>query len=75
MTRQMEEAIRCYAEAQKLQKDQPDPYLYVYAADCYFALKQTEEGLQALNAAWKIGKVTQDARILKHVLMMRKMWK
>lgn len=74
MQQDYEHALNCYMSAQILHQNRPDPYLYVYAADCYFALKQKENGLKALEAARLKGKETKDARILKHVALMRDLW-
>ncbi|MBA2368639.1 MAG: tetratricopeptide repeat protein [Candidatus Protochlamydia sp.] len=74
MRQNYEEALNCYICTQNLHWDQPDPYLYIYAADCYFALNQIKEGLKALEAARLSAEEKEDARILKHVAVMREMW-
>jgi type III secretion system low calcium response chaperone LcrH/SycD len=74
MLKEYEQAINCYISAQILNKNQPDPYLYVHAADCYFVLQQKEAGLKALEAARFIAKEKNDRRILKHVALMRDLW-
>src|SRR5205823_2565260 len=42
-------ALNCYVLCQTLNLDQPDPYLYIHAADCYFAIGEVESGLKALD--------------------------
>lgn len=75
MQKDYEEALDCYCCcAQFSHRDQPDPYLYVQTADCYFALKQIDTGLKALEAARLNAKKTQDMRVLQHVALMQQMW-
>lgn len=75
MQREYEEAINCYLYAQMLNQDKPDPYLYVHAADCYLALKRVESGLKALEAARISAEDIQDQRVLRHVALMRDLWR
>lgn len=75
MLQEYEEALDCYACANELNTDRPDPYLYVHAADCCFAQKQIEEGLLLLSAAQECAKKTNDERISTHVALMRQQWK
>jgi Flp pilus assembly protein TadD len=72
MKQDYQEALNCYIYTQLLQHDQQDPYVYIYAADCYFALGQVKEGLKALESARLSG--SQDAKILKHVSLMKAQW-
>lgn len=74
MKKNYEEALNCYMSAQMFNRETPDPYLYVYSADCYFALKQINEGLKALEAAHVNAEKTKDARILRHIALMRELW-
>ncbi len=75
MQHEYEEAINCYLYTQMLNQDKPDPYLYVHAADCYFALKRVKSGLKALEAAHlSAEKEIQDQRVLRHVALMRDLW-
>lgn len=74
MLRDYKEALNCYMSAQNLNREKSDPYLYVYAADCYFALKQIKPGLKSLDAARLSAEQTQDARVLQHVTFMRSRW-
>lgn len=71
MQKDYEGALQCY---QCCMQDQPDPYLHVQIADCYFALKQIDEGLNALNVANSNAKKIDDIRVLQHVAFMRKQW-
>jgi type III secretion system low calcium response chaperone LcrH/SycD len=75
MVQEYEDALHCYMSAQILNQEKPDPYLYVHAADCYFALKQKESGLKTLEAARLAAEETQDRRVLQHVALMRELWK
>jgi secretion system chaperone SscA len=75
MQKDYEEALNCYLCCSYLMRhDQPDPYLYVQAADCYFALEQVEAGLKALEAARLIAEKVHDRQILQHVAFMRNRW-
>lgn len=74
MKQEYADALNCYRYTQLLYRDQPDPYLYLYSADCYFALKDIANGLKALEAARLSGEKTCDARILKHVALMKALW-
>ncbi len=74
MKQEYAEALNCYMYTQLLYRNQPDPYLYIYAADCYFALKQIAAGLKALEAARLSGEELGDAKILKHVALMKALW-
>jgi secretion system chaperone SscA len=74
MLQEYDEAINCYASSHILNQEETDPYLYVHAADCYFALKQKEEGLKALEAACLSAEKTKDPRISRHVTLMRELW-
>jgi type III secretion system low calcium response chaperone LcrH/SycD len=70
-----EEALYCYfCCSQQMAQNQADPYVYVQTADCYFALKQVDEGLKALEAAHFIAKNIQDERVLQHVAVMQQRW-
>lgn len=68
------EAINGFVCSQILNKDMPDPYLYVYAADCYFALGHVELGLKALNAAQLSAEEVENENVLHHVSLMRDLW-
>lgn len=74
MLQDYEHAIRCYICTQALYKDQPDPYLYVHAADCYFSIGQIEQGLMALEGAQHRAEEQQDEKILRHVALMKEQW-
>lgn len=74
MQQEYEQALNCYISAQILNREQPDPYLYVYAADCYFALKRIGEGLKALKAAQLSAEEKNDQQILQHVALMHTLW-
>lgn len=74
MLQNYDEALNCYMSAQILKREQPDPYLYVHAADCYFGLDQKDAALKALEAARLIAEKKNDRRILKHVALMRELW-
>lgn len=74
MEHHYEKAIQNYICAQLQHKDKPDPYIYVYAADCYFALNQIEQGLKALEGAKAVAEKQKDTRILRHVALMSTLW-
>jgi secretion system chaperone SscA len=74
MLKDYEEALNCYISAKILNQGEADPYLYLYAADCYFALKEIKNGLKALKAARLIAEETNDTSILQHVKLMREFW-
>lgn len=74
MDKQYEQALHCYGCVQLLLEDQPDPYVYIYIADCYWALKRPEQSLKALEGAEMSPKGSEDQKILDHVTFMRGMW-
>lgn len=74
MAREYSQAICCYNCAQTLNGPQADPYLDIYRADCYFALKQVKKGLEALKAAELVAKRHKRQQILKHIGFMRTRW-
>lgn len=74
MQNKTEEALQCYVNAQLLHTGQPDPYLYVYAADCYFALGEIKQGLKALEGAKMAAEEQQDKKVVQHVAFMRQQW-
>lgn len=73
MKKNYKDALNCYRCAQALLRNKPDPYLDVHTADCYFALKQVEQGLKTLDRAKLIAGKNSD--ILQHVSFMRERWK
>lgn len=74
MSKDYHQAICCYGYAQALNENRPDPYLDVYQADCYFALRKAKQGLEALKAAERIAKQHKQQQILDHVAFMRTRW-
>lgn len=74
MKGQYNEALSCYICCQILNHEQPDPHLYVYAADCYFALDQREQGLKALEAARLSAEEKDDEQVIHHVSLMKELW-
>jgi secretion system chaperone SscA len=75
MQKDYDEALNCYLCCSQLtQHGGTDPYLYVHAADCYFALNRQEEGLKALEVAHLSAKQTEDQPVLQHVALMKQMW-
>jgi secretion system chaperone SscA len=74
MTSEYQQALNCYICCQLLDKDQPDPYMYLHAADCYFALGQIEHGLKALDAAHLGAQEKMDTQVMNHVILMKEMW-
>ena len=74
MNGEHQEAINCYVCAQLLTKDQPDPMLYIHAADCYFATGQIDAGIKALDGALLSAQEKMDEKIVHHVELMKEMW-
>lgn len=76
MQKAYEESLNCYMYCLHFNNllNQKDPYLYVQIADCHFALKQTEEGLKALELARLNANKKHDARISQHVTLMQQLW-
>ncbi|MBA3723124.1 MAG: tetratricopeptide repeat protein [Parachlamydiaceae bacterium] len=74
MNEDYEQAIESYFCAQILSKSKADPYLYVYASDCYFTLGQIQDGLKALEGAKLSASEQKNAQVLKHVAIMRERW-
>jgi|GEM_PF-4647831 len=75
MQKDYREALECYLFCSQLTSpDQPDPYLHVQEADCYFALKEIDSGLKALEAAHLSAKKVNDIGVLQHVAFMRQLW-
>ena len=75
MKKNYQAALTCYRQAQALLKNKPDPYLYVHAADCYFALTEVDRGFKVLETAKTCAKKTHDQKILQHVSFMKQRWK
>ncbi len=69
------EAIQAYELAAAL--DASDPFVHIYAADCFFALGQKKEGLFALDCAERAVKLQKEPNqnIFAHVELMRQAWK
>lgn len=73
MLKDYEGALNCYCCCAQFSK-QIDPYLYVQTADCFFATKQVESGLNALEVAHNVAKKTNNKKILQHVAFMQQIW-
>lgn len=69
-----EQAIEAYCAARLLAKDNRDAEPSIQLAICYFALKQKEDGLQALDAAASSGKQSGNAKVLDQVALLRSIW-
>lgn len=74
MNNEYQKAISSYMSAQFLKMNKQDPYLYVYIADCHFALNHKEEGLKALEGAEVCAQEQDDLPVLNHVSVMRDQW-
>jgi|688.fasta_scaffold20241_6 type III secretion system low calcium response chaperone LcrH/SycD len=74
MLKQYQEAVRAYEMAAAL--DPTDPYIHIYAADCFFAQTMVQEGLFALDCAERAMEVEKKAeqKVTAHIALMRKMW-
>lgn len=74
MQKDYTQALKYYLYLEIINKDQPDPYLYIYIADCYFALHEIANGLNILEIARLKGEEQKDEKILNHVALMRELW-
>lgn len=74
MQRNYGEAIKAYELAAAL--DAADPYVHIYAAECFFAQRLTKDGLFALDCAERALKLQkeQDQNLLAHIKLMRRAW-
>jgi len=68
-----EEALESYDYCQTLHSE-PDPYISIHQADCYFALNQAQAGLDVLAMAQRQAKKIQNTQIMDHVDLMRELW-
>lgn len=69
-----EAAIEAYCAARLLDKEDRDADPSLQMANCYFALKQREDGLQALQAAEQCGKRSSNTKVLDQVALLRSIW-
>lgn len=74
MQKEYQEAIKAYSSAEVLHLKTKDPYLYVHKADCYLALKQIGDALQALQTARVYAKQKKNDSIVRHVTFMQQIW-
>jgi secretion system chaperone SscA len=74
MQREYESAFGTYRRAAWIFPDEPKAFLYVYMADCLFALKQIENALQLLKKAEEEAKRTGETSVMEHVAFMRLLW-
>lgn len=74
MQKNYEEALNCYSCVEMMLGDSTNPYLYIHAADCYFALKQGHHGLRMLERACKKAEKTHDKKIFQHAALLREIW-
>lgn len=70
--KQYHEAIVLYALTGKL--DSENPYLPLHAAECLFAIKEVEKGLEALNFADAIAKKNNYFSIRQEIDILRSAW-
>lgn len=75
MQKDYRNALQYYQHAQNLLVKHPDPYLYVYIADCQLALHDVTAALKTLNLAEQTAKKRKEKRVLQHVALMRSLWK
>lgn len=74
MLKEYKDAIGAYALASLL--DKTNPYIHLYAAECFFALQQGPQGLNALKAVDQLAKgQEQYAQLISRVALLRKTWK
>lgn len=74
MRKSYQEALNCYTCAQAIILDDPDPYIEIHCADCYFALNQIEKGLKVLEGARACAKNRNDKKVINHVNFIRSRW-
>ena len=74
LSNKYEEAIESYISAILLSPIKPDPYLYIHAADCYFALNRVKQGLKALDGARASAKEQKNTQVVNHTLLMQELW-
>lgn len=74
MQKAHEEALSCYRYALAFSLEPVDLSIYIYAADCYFTLKQIEEGLKTLKTAQLYAEERQDLRLCHHIHFMLEQW-
>jgi type III secretion system low calcium response chaperone LcrH/SycD len=73
MQKEYEQAIHTYSVAAVLEAK--EPYVHIYAADCFFALERIEEGMQALNSALKIaGLKNRYQPLIPELQLLRDAW-
>jgi secretion system chaperone SscA len=73
MLKEYKDAIGAYALATML--DKTDPYIHLYAAECFFAEQQGPQGLNALKTADQLAKgKEQYAQLVSRIALMRKSW-
>lgn len=68
-------ALACYLRClQLLPDDKLDASLFVYAADCHFALGDKQTALATLDAAALLAKKKGLQTVLNHVSFMKRRW-
>ena len=73
MLQQYQEAATAYAVAAFLNSANPQPH--IYAAECFFALKDISQGLLTLEAAEKLTQGKEEyAALNERIQTMKKMW-
>lgn len=73
MSKKYKEATSAYAVAAYL--NQKNPYPHLYAAECYFAQKEVDQGLLALEAAEQLtAKQEEHAPLNDRITAMKKTW-
>lgn len=74
MQKMYEEALDCYQSALTFSSEPIDLSLYIHAADCYFALKQIDAGLNTLETARLYAEKRKEKRLCSHIAFMRQQW-
>lgn len=73
MSKEYEEALHTYSVSAIL--EERDPYVHLYAADCFFALDRVNEGLGALESAIKAAKMKKLYQsLLPELEVLREAW-
>lgn len=74
MQKKYDDAIEAYELAAAL--DPRDPYVHIYAADCFFAQNRTKDGLFALGCGERALNLQKepDKNLHAHIALMRMAW-
>lgn len=73
MQKEYTQAIHTYSVAAIL--DELDPYVHLYAAECFFALEKVNDGIVALDSALKAAKLKKMfAKLIPELNLLKEAW-